>query len=226
MVVILEKHVCLRHMERILSDFNKFEKVSIKKSILNFTINHEKSIYNYLKRLEKSGTLSTKQHKKIKAVGSRPGILYGLCKVHKAITDVCPPFIPILSAIGNPSYKLAKILLPKLSTINFNEVIAKDSFTFAEETVHQDSKLFMGSLGFDSLFTNIPLEETINIFTNLLYNIEDVLKGINKSEFKSLLSLATQELYFMFNDVCYKKGWRGYGIASWTYYGKCFLVIL
>ena len=139
MVVILEKHVFLRHMERILSDFNKFEKVSIKKSILNFTINHEKSIYNYLKRLEKSGTLSTKQHKKIKAVGSRPGILYGLCKVHKAITDVCPPFIPILSAIGNPSYKLAKILLPKLSTINFNEFIAKDSFTFAEETVHQDS---------------------------------------------------------------------------------------
>ena len=63
----------------------------------------------------------------------------------------------------------------------------------------------MGSPGFDSLFTNIPLEETIYIFTNLLCNIEDVLKGINKSEFKSLLSLVTQELYFMFNDVFIKK---------------------
>ena len=39
---------------------------------------------------------------------SRPGILYGLCKVHKDITDVFASFTPILSAIGAPSYKLAK----------------------------------------------------------------------------------------------------------------------
>ena len=60
----------------------------------------KKKINNYLKRLENSGTLSTEQYKKIKAVGSRPGILYGLFKVHKAIIDICPPFRPILSAIG------------------------------------------------------------------------------------------------------------------------------
>ena len=206
-VVIVEKDVYVRHMETILNkfDFNKFEKVSIKKGILNFSINHEKNINNYLKRLEKSGSLSTEQYKKIKAVGSRPGILYGLCKVHKAITEVCPPFRPILSAIGTPSYKLAKFLVPKLSSVTFNEFTIKDSFAFAEEIVHQDSKLFMGSLDVDSLFTNIPLEETINICTNLLYNNEDVIEGINKSEFKNLLSLATQESYFIFNDVLYKQ---------------------
>ena len=204
-VVIVEKDVYVRHMETILSDFNKFEKVSIKKGILNFSINHEKNINNYLKRLEKSGSLSTEQYKKIKAVGSRPGILYGLCKVHKAITEVCPPFRPILSAIGTPSYKLAKFLVPKLSSVTFNEFTVKDSFAFAEEIVHQDSKLFMGSLDVDSLFTNIPLEETINICTNLLYNNEDVIEGINKSEFKNLLSLATQESYLIFNDVLYKQ---------------------
>ena len=157
-----------------------------------------------MKRLEKSGNLSTEQYKKIKAVGSRPGILYGLCKVHKAITEVCPQFRPILSAIGTPSYKLAKFLVPKLSSVTFNEFTVKDSFAFAEEIVHQDSKLFMGSLDVDSLFTNIPLEETINICTNLLYN-NDVIEGINKSEFKNLLSLATQESYFIFNDVLYKQ---------------------
>ena len=81
----------------------------------------------------------------------------------------------------------------------------KDRFAFAEEIVQQDSKLFMGSLDVDSLFTNIPLEETINICTNLLYNNEDVIEGINKSEFKNLLSLATQESYFIFNDVLYKQ---------------------
>ena len=59
-------------------------------------------------------------------------ILYGPCKVQKTITDVCPPFRPILSAIETPSYKLAKFLVPKLSSITFNEFTAKDSFAFAE----------------------------------------------------------------------------------------------
>ena len=63
----------------------------------------------------------------------------------------------------------------------------------------------MSSLDVDPLFTSIPLEETINICTNLLYSNENVIKGINKSEFKNLLSLAAQELYFIFNDVLYKQ---------------------
>ena len=145
--------------------------------------------------------MTTNRHKRIKAIRSRPGILYGLCKVHKAITDVCPPFRPILSAIGTPSYKLAKFLVPKLSSITFNEFTVKDSFAFAEQIVYQDGKFFMGSLDVDSLFTNIPLEETINICTNLLYNNVDVIEGINKSEFENLLSSATQESHFMFNDI-------------------------
>ena len=50
--------------------------------------------------------MTTDQYKKIKAMGSRLGILYGLYKVHKVIIDVCLPFTPILLAIGTPSYKL------------------------------------------------------------------------------------------------------------------------
>ena len=130
-VAIVEKDVFVRHTETILSDLNKFEKVSIKKGILNFSINHEKNINNYLKRLEKSGSLSTEQYKKIKAVGSRPGILYGRCKVHKANTEVCPPFRPILSATGTPSYKLAKFLVPKLVYRCFK--ICSDWTKFHEE---------------------------------------------------------------------------------------------
>ena len=63
----------------------------------------------------------------------------------------------------------------------------------------------MDSLDVDSFFTNIPLRETINICTNLLYNDVDVTVGINKSEFENLLSLANQEFYFMFNDILHKQ---------------------
>ena len=69
----------------------------------------------------------------------------------------------------------------------------KDSFAFAEKIVHQENKLLMGGLDFDSLFTNIPLNETINICTNLLFNKLDVIEGRKKSEFENLLSLVTQE---------------------------------
>ena len=73
-----------------------------------------------------------------------------------------------------------------------------------EELVHQDSKLFMGSLDADSLFTSIPIEETIDICTNLLYNNEDIIEGTNKSEFKNLLLQATKKSYFIFN-ILYKQ---------------------
>ena len=37
----------------------------------------------------------------------------------------------------------------------------------------------------------------------MIYDNVDVIEGINKFEFKNLLSLATQESYFLFNDVFY-----------------------
>ena len=65
--------------------------------------------------------------------GSRPGIMYGLAKVHKIVRDGLPSFRPILSAIGTPTYKLAKFLVPILEPVTTNEYTIKDSFTFAEE---------------------------------------------------------------------------------------------
>ena len=63
----------------------------------------------------------------------------------------------------------------------------------------------MNILDANYLFTNIPLKETINICTDLLDNNMDVIEGINKTEFENLQSLATQESYFVFNVILYKK---------------------
>ena len=109
--------------------------------------------------IEKSGCLFTEQFKKIKAVGCRAGILQRLFKVYEPITDVSPQFRRILSATGTPSYKIAKFLVPKFSSSKYNEFTVKDSLL-------QVRKLFMQGFDVDSLFTNIPLEETINICTN------------------------------------------------------------
>ena len=63
----------------------------------------------------------------------------------------------------------------------------------------------MGSLDIDSLFTNIPFEETTEIRTNNLFENSDIVHGLKKREFKALLSLATKESYFMFNNILYKQ---------------------
>ena len=57
-----------------------------------------------------------------------------------------------------------------------------------------------------SLHTNIPLEETINICTNLL------VAGYSRIVIHIQFSVWT-------------KGWRSHGMTSWTYYSKCFFSI-
>ena len=204
-MVLDDKDVYVKYLENILKEQSKFEKVKIKTRILNFQVNHEKRINEYLKSLKNSGSLSMGQYKKIKAVGSRPGLLYGLCKVHEAIVDTCSPFRPILSAIGAPTYKITKFLVPVLNCLTVNEFTIKDSFEFAKEIVDQDNSLFMASLDVDSLFANIPLDETVNICTESIFSESDTVEGLNKSEFKELLSLATKKSYFIFNELLYKQ---------------------
>ena len=63
----------------------------------------------------------------------------------------------------------------------------------------------MGSIDIDSLFTNIPLDETIDICINQLFENTDTVEGFTKSELKQLLSLATKESYFIFNGLLYKQ---------------------
>ena len=80
------------------------------------------------------------------------------------MVDNCPPFRPIMSAIKTPTYDLAKFLVPLLELIITNIcILQKNSFEFAKEINDQDLGLFMASLDVSSLFTNIPLEETISV---------------------------------------------------------------
>ena len=62
-----------------------------------------------LKIIEKS------TQKSIKPVGSGPGILLGLGKIHKKTRNGLPPFCTILSAISTPTYKSTKFLLKFLT---------------------------------------------------------------------------------------------------------------
>ena len=193
-------------MENLLSDQRKFEKVALKNdTFLNFVVNQEKRIDFIFKNLVDSNSMSKEMRKSIKPGGTRPGTMYGLCKVQKQEINGCPPFRPILLALQTPTYNLAKFLVPILDPLTKNEYTVKNSFHFAEEICEQDPSLPMGSLDVDLLFTNIPLDETIDICINQLFENTDTVEGFTQLELKQPLCLPTRESYFIFNGLLYKQ---------------------
>ena len=113
----------------------------------------ESRVTDVLKNLRDKKEISIEQYKDLSPSGSRPGIMYGLDKVHKIVRDGLPSFRSILSAIGTPTCKLAKFLVPILEPLTTNEYTIKDSFTFAEELQSFDSKLVMASFDIESQLT-------------------------------------------------------------------------
>ena len=63
----------------------------------------------------------------------------------------------------------------------------------------------MGSLDVHSLFTNIHLEETIEICADELFKESETVEGLSKTEIKELLSLATKESHFIFDGTLQKQ---------------------
>ena len=88
---------------------------------------------------------------------------------------------------GMPSYKLAKFLLPFLMPLTQNDYTITDSFHLAKEICKQDPNLYMASPDVDSLFTNIPLREAIDICIASLYKDDEYTLKIPKDIFCNLL---------------------------------------
>ena len=103
-VAIVDKETYIKRIENLLSDQRKFERVTLKNdAFLNFLVSQEKRIDTIFKNLDDSNSMSKEIRKSIKPVWTRPGTMYGLCKVHKQEVDRCPPFRAILSALQTPT---------------------------------------------------------------------------------------------------------------------------
>ena len=163
-IVILDKESYIEKMKELLNDTTKFEHLEIAPDKhFNFVINSQAKIKNILKSIPDKESLADMLHKKALPVGCCHGILNDQAKVHRPVIFNCPPFRPLLDAITTPLYKLAKFLVPILSPLTMNEYPVKDSFALAKEITKADCNYIMASLDVESLFTNVALEETIEI---------------------------------------------------------------
>ena len=103
---------------------------------------------------------------------------------------------PIVSSIDTYNYKLAQYLGSLLSPHIPSSYRTKDSFTFIEEIKQ------LSIYDVSTLLTNIPLEETINIAIDTIFEIYSNVKFTRK-ELHYLFTIASSEADFIFNNEIY-----------------------
>ena len=109
--------------------------------------------------------------------GSRLAHLCGLLKTHKSKLSMRP----ILSAVGTYNYKLAQWLDKTLKPLSVNKTTISDPFKFAEK-MHQtniNADEILVSYDVCSLFTNVPVDETINLLADKAFKKNWFNKRIN-----------------------------------------------
>ena len=132
----------------------------------------EASLQRFLRKLKQKNFFNENEYDKLYPSGSAPARIYGTPKMHKfSPSDSFPKLRPIVSSIGTFNYNLARFLCDLLSPLVPNDYSCKDTFSFVSQIKNANlSKKFLVSYDVTSLFTNIPLQETIDIAINLIFN--------------------------------------------------------
>ena len=198
-VVIMHRKVYSEQCLKIIDDKSTFKPL-----IRDPTLYREVKLQKLLRSLKSKGCLTDETYRIIYPKGSQPARFYGLPKIHKMNDKSQPPKLrPIVSSIGAYNYQLAKYLSSLLTPHIPDKFTTRDSFTFVKElqAINLNNK-FLISLDIQSLFSNIPLKETINLAvdTILKHNANFPIKKIDLAK---LFSIATSETHFLFQGNIY-----------------------
>ena len=98
-----------------------------------------------------------------------------------------------------------KFFVPILNPLTVNQFSVNNSYDFSNklQNLNINGESFMVSYDVESLFTNIPVHQTIDIITNTMFTNASNVQGLNRDQFKQLLELAVLNTYFIFNDKFY-----------------------
>jgi hypothetical protein len=99
-----------------------------------------------------------------------PGYIYGNPKTHKC--KVNPPLRPIISQIGTVTYDTAKKLNSIIAPYMPKKHMIESTYEFIQLARTVTNPKMLASLDVESLFTNVPLHETIEIIVENVYKHE------------------------------------------------------
>ena len=144
-------------------------------------------------------------YKKLYPSSSQPGLFFGLAKIHKMqLNDKNVdnlPIRPVISNIGTATYQTSKYLAELLKPLAKSKYTMDSTDNFLEriKSVRVDNRYDMVSFDVVSLFTNVPIEYTIDVILDKVFNKRLIKTKLSKTELKKLLLLCTTELHFKFN---------------------------
>src|SRR5215469_2494160 len=195
-VVILDKIDYTNKMLHLLSDPSKY-KILPHTNILQHII----SIEDKLNRITRSLNSHSFNHTHLHISGTSPGIMYGVPKTHKHNV----PLRPVLNAINTPSYKLAKTFIPILTPLTTNQYSISNSYSLSHTLNNTHfHRSHLTSFDIQNLFTNIPIQETINIIVNSLFTTPTtIIHELNKTQFHKLLTATVSNSPFLYNNTLY-----------------------
>jgi len=186
--VVLDREFYSRKVEEFLSDASKFSKIrkdptdSLKREINKLIVE--------LNNLSDSVKFRKLQGK------YEPGYIYANPKIHKRIID--PPFRPIISQIGTVTYDIAKQLNNIVMKYMPRRYVVRSSYEFITmlRAKHPGNNI-IASLDVESLFTNVPVEQTIDIILKNVYEHDELAPpDIPRIIMRQLLLICTTKTPF------------------------------
>ena len=172
----------------------------------NPTSRVERRVTEVLNDLKKKGALDKTLFQKLKPSLSRAPRFYGLPKIHKPGS----PLRPIVSAIGSPTYNIAKFVTSIISPLMGNtSSYVKNSKHFSEmissETVAGNE--LMVSFDVKSLFTNVPIEHALEVIHRRLLEDETLedRTQLSAEQVTLLLSICLRTTYFVYQNQFYEQ---------------------
>ena len=180
-VVILDWELSNNAIEGIISDTYKFEKPNKVP-----TLKREASLQHFLRKLKQKNFFNEIEYDKLYPSGSAPARIYGTPKMQKfSSSDSFPKLCPVVLSIGTFNYNLASFLCYLLSLLVPNDYSCKDIFSFISQIKNANLfKKYLVSYDVTRFFTNIPLQETIDIAINVIFNHNPNL-NITRREIKN-----------------------------------------
>jgi len=190
----------------LLSDEKTYEKLST-----DPTAKYKKDLMTIVTRLRDEAKISQGQYEHLRPSGEVIPRLYATPKIHKP-DNALRPIVDYTGSIGyNTSRALADILAPIVGTsihhVNNSQHLAQD----LGEIILEEGKMFV-SHDVVSLFTNTPVDKTLEIIEDRLSRDKDLknrtLLGVK--DIMALMSFVLTTTYFQFRGVIYK---QKFGVA-------------
>ena len=142
----------------------------------------------------------------MRPMSAQLGRAHGLPKIHKVFANI-PKFRPIIETTNTLYYKIGQYL-PSYLTIN--NYTPKDSFDAANKIKSVPSEMFeeryqFVSFDVEPLFTNVPLNKTINIILDRIYRQKLLKTNLKKRTMKKLLLNSCTKTAFSYDNIFYRQ---------------------